>query len=315
MSTDQTERVGVEAVRLIFAQLGWFVREPARPDHGVDLFVEGSDGGRPSGRLLAVQVKSGRSYLGGGDADISLRTDQKHVNYWIGHSLPVVVVLYDPDAECAYWQAVTQKTAESTGKGWKVTVPRSQILDKESLSALAGLAAPRPPQESPEAEALSHLRSDMTWMEVLDAGGSVHLEAREWINKTSGRGELLLVAEPADDGERVKRHFVVFLGLCPYAEALPDLFPWADLHVDQATLDENEEGLWMEETGIWGSEDRQYIGNTETFAEWRAARFPDDGLRPYAEQMGEVELWRLSLELNDLGRGVLALERHLSSQV
>jgi uncharacterized protein DUF4365 len=59
VSTDQTERVGVEAVRAIFARLGWFVREPVRPDYGIDLFVETSEDRGPTGRLLAVQVKSG----------------------------------------------------------------------------------------------------------------------------------------------------------------------------------------------------------------------------------------------------------------
>jgi hypothetical protein len=65
----------------------------------------------------------------------------------------------------------------------------------------------------------------------------------------------------------------------------------------------------MEETGIWDDEDKGYIGNTEGFDKWRASRFPDGGLRPYGEAMSEVALWRLRIELNDLGRGVLALER------
>ena len=93
---------------------------------------------------------------------------------------------------------------------------------------------------------------------------------------------------------------------------LPELFPWADLHPDEQALDEHDEELWMDETGIWDSEDKQYIGNIETLDEWRASRFPDGRLRPYSNVADEVDLWRLSLELNDLGRGVLALERYLS---
>lgn len=313
MTTDQTERVGVEAVRAIVARLGWFVREPVRPDYGIDLFVETADGGRPTGRLLAVQVKSGASYFGAGGGDINLRANQKHIDYWRGHSLPVVIVLYQPEADRAYWQSVTDDTAESTGMGCKITVPRSQVLEEASLPALAELAESGQPQESPETEALSRLRSDLTWMEVLDAGWSVHLEAREWINKTSGRGDLALIAERPGSGVRVERQFMVFLGLRPYAEALPELLPWADLHLDEAILDELDDDLWMEETGMWDSEDKRYIGNTESLAEWRAHRFPDNGLRPHANSAGEVDHWRLSLALNDLGRGILALERYLSS--
>ena len=83
VSTDQTERVGVEAVRFAFAELGWFPKEAERPDYGVDLFVETSDqDGRPSGRLLGVQVKSGSSYLAA-NGDGALYANEAHVDYWL----------------------------------------------------------------------------------------------------------------------------------------------------------------------------------------------------------------------------------------
>lgn len=64
MSSDLTERVGVERVRAAFVgELGWYPREPERPDYGIDLYIECADDGRPNGRLLAVQVKTGGSYL------------------------------------------------------------------------------------------------------------------------------------------------------------------------------------------------------------------------------------------------------------
>jgi hypothetical protein len=323
MSTNQTERVGVEAVRHAFAQLGWFIREPVRPDYGVDVFVETSKDDRPTGRLLAVQVKSGASYVGEGEGDITFRADQSHVDYWRGHSLPVIVVLHDPRTSVTYWQAVTADTAESTGKGWKLTVPRSQTLDRDALVPLAELAnLPNPPElpaepatpPSPEIERLEALRADLTWMQVLDDGGSVLLEAREWVNKTSGRGDVILTAEPAGGGAPIERQFVVFLGFRPYAEALPELFPWADFHADDEDLEAHDDNEWMDETGIWDSDDKRYVGNTETFEEWRAARYPGHEIRPHDEEAGEVAHWRLSLHLNDVGRGVLALERYLASR-
>ncbi len=70
-------------------------------------------------------------------------------------------------------------------------------------------------------------------MQVLEQGGSVVLEADEWINKTSGRGDLRLIAHPAGDGDAIEGQFTVFFGLRPYAEALPEFFPWADLHLDE----------------------------------------------------------------------------------
>jgi hypothetical protein len=106
---------------------------------------------------------------------------------------------------------------------------------------------------------------------------------------------------------------MVFLGAAPYEEALPRLFPWADLEADEEALEEHDYDEWMDETGIWDSEDKRYIGNVETFEDWRKGRYPDDGIRPHGEEAGEVAHWRLSLTLNDVGRGVLALERLLSA--
>jgi hypothetical protein len=141
VSTDQTERVGVEAVRYLFAELGWFPKEAVRPDYGVDLFVETSnEHGRPSGRLLGVQVKSGSSYVsaaGGG----TLYVGQRHVDYWTGFAILVIVVVYDPGARVAYWQVISPQTLETTPGGWKIDVPPEQTLDVGARGRLASLAA------------------------------------------------------------------------------------------------------------------------------------------------------------------------------
>src|SRR6185437_13754169 len=98
---------GVNEARAAFARLGWFPKDAERPDHGVDLFVEtANEDGRPSGRLLGVQAKSGTSYLlASGDGVV--RPEQRHIEYWGGYSLPVIVVVYDPEARLVYWQHVT----------------------------------------------------------------------------------------------------------------------------------------------------------------------------------------------------------------
>jgi hypothetical protein len=309
---DQTERVGVDAVRLAFSRLGWFPREAERPDYGVDLFVEtATDDRRPSGRLLGVQVKSGSSYIGG-SGDGVVRPDQAHIGYWQGYSLPVIIAVYDPDTEVVCWQVVSEETIDSTGQGWKIVVPADQVLDEGAQAQLALLVSAQPQPDKAET-ALSRLRADLTWMQVLDEGGSVGLEADEWVNKTSGRGDLRLIARPAGDGDAIEGQFTVFLGLREYAEALPELFPWADLHLDEDAAEEADHDQWMAETGIWDSEEKAIIGNSEDFAEWRASRFPTSELRPYSDWAGEVAHWRLILTLNDLGRAVLALERHLTT--
>ena len=215
----------MHAVSYMLAEFGWFPKEAARPDYGVDLFVEtATDDGRPSGRLLAVQIKSGASYLAAGGG--TLYVDQAHADYWGGFSIPVVVVLYDPADRVAYWQVVAADTTEETRRGWKITVPPGQTLDAGAVDHLAALAGAKPEPEKAERE-LSRLRADLSWMQVLDDGGSVVLEANEWINKTSGRADLRLIAHPADGGAAVEGRFVAFLDMQPTADALPGVFPWA----------------------------------------------------------------------------------------
>ena len=311
MATDHTERVGIDAARLAFSELGWFPKEAERPDYGVDLFVETAGAnGRPSGRLFGVQVKSGSSYIAA-SGDGVIYPDQAHIDYWKGYSIPVIVTVYDPKARVAYWQIVSDETIERTCTAWKVVAPRDHKLDGEARAPLAAIAEAQPGPEGAES-ALTRLRADLTWMQVLEQGGSVELQADECINKTSGRGELTLISHPADGSGPIEGRARVFLGLADYSHALPRLFPWADLQVDEEALDANDEEEWMDETGIWDSEDKCYIGNTETFAEWRASRYPTDDLRPSGESAGEVAHWRLSLGLNELGRAVLALERYLA---
>lgn len=213
--------------------------------------------------------------------------EQRHVDYWKGYSLPVIMVVHDPAVRATYWEVISDATIEKTDARWKVIAPRDQRLDAGAYVRLLAIAAEGP--EPDEAiSTINRLRADLSWMEILDQGGSVVLEADEWINKTSGRGDLRLIAELADGGDRLKRQFLVFLGLAPYDEALPRLFPWANLDMDEHALNFLADPDWLGGTSNRGR------------------------LRPYAESGGEIERWRLNLELNDLGRGVLALERFMS---
>jgi hypothetical protein len=194
-------------------------------------------------------------------------------------------------------------------QGWKVIVPGVQTLDA-GRGQLAALAAEGRQPEKAET-ALSRLRVDLTWMQVLADGGTVVVEADEWITKSSGRGDVRLIAKPADGGDVITGQFTILAETHPYAR-VPLLFPWATLHLDEEALNGHDEDDWMQETGIWDSEDKRHVGNVESFEEWRASRYPDEELRPYGESMDEVAHWRLWLELNDLGRAVITLEQYLA---
>ena len=120
-----------------FEAIGFAFREQHESDYGIDAHVELIEGERATCRLLGVQVKSGPSYLTESIGDnFVFRTDAKHVNYWTNHALPVLVCLADIDNKVVYWQLISKDTAVSTGKLYKVIVPRNQVIDQHSLPIL-----------------------------------------------------------------------------------------------------------------------------------------------------------------------------------
>jgi hypothetical protein len=132
---ENTERIGVYAVGLeIETKLGWIFREQPISDYGIDAHIEIVDERRePTGGLIGLQIKSGKSYFDEPTADgYIFRGETKHLDYWMGHSLPILVVLHNPTTEATHWQVVNLENVERTEKGWKLTVPTSQVFDELS---------------------------------------------------------------------------------------------------------------------------------------------------------------------------------------
>lgn len=57
------------------------------------------------------------------------RGDKDHLDYWIEHSLPVLIILHDTESYQSYWQAIKIENVISTGKGWKIIVPQKQRIN------------------------------------------------------------------------------------------------------------------------------------------------------------------------------------------
>ena len=63
-TSERTERAGVLAVgEIINNRLGWIFREQPVSDFGIDAHVEVVEGDQVTGRLFALQIKSGPSYF------------------------------------------------------------------------------------------------------------------------------------------------------------------------------------------------------------------------------------------------------------
>lgn len=307
--SDHLGEIGVAAVNLVVRkEMGWIFRQQPISDRGIDAEIEiQAPGGDATGRLIALQIKTGPSFLSEKTTSgFVFRGNNRHLSYWRRHSLPVVVVLHDPEANISYWQSVEDKNIEKTGKGWKLEVPSSQVLNKSAMKALYELAA-GPIYE----RRLRRLVLDRPWMLLLEGGEQLFLEAEEWINKSSGRGSLALKARNDEGEERLVQDwpFVMFPGW-PYEFVFRQLFPWAELAVDEEFYESYDENAFDDDCGIWDGEDKCYMGHTEDFSEWRA-RLPE--LRPYEIASGEIALYRLELVLNEVGKAFLMLDRFLET--
>jgi hypothetical protein len=140
INTDGTGRLGVHGVAtLIHKELGWIFREQHESDHGIDALVETVVAGRPTGRLIALQIKSGRSQFKEANQEgngWALRGKKRNLAYWLKHQLPVVVVLFDPLIDKAYWVHVTSETAIFTPEGYRLIVPATHPLDSSAKKQL-----------------------------------------------------------------------------------------------------------------------------------------------------------------------------------
>ncbi|MFD4637389.1 DUF4365 domain-containing protein [Lentzea sp. NPDC058436] len=137
-NTDRAADRGVRAVAdLVEDELDWIFREQPVKDYGIDAHAEiVADDDLVTGRLIALQIKSGPSWFNEEVPDgWVFRPDADHISYWLGHSIPVVVVLVKAD-RTAYWEVVSTSTVTETKKAYKLTVPREQQLDRSALAQL-----------------------------------------------------------------------------------------------------------------------------------------------------------------------------------
>ena len=79
-----TGRIGVNAVERIFLQeFHWYFREQTTSDFGIDALVEvADDDEKPSGKLIALQIKSGSSYFKKRGKDYVFYGKKQHLEYW-----------------------------------------------------------------------------------------------------------------------------------------------------------------------------------------------------------------------------------------
>lgn len=135
--TNQQERLGVNAIAEAVARMGLIWRETASADVGIDGQIEYvAPDGAATGRMVAIQIKSGPSFLKEKDGSWVFYPDEKHRFYWERFPLPVLIVLHDPDRGISYWQDVRRHFRTPGAEQAGILVPKRNILQNANPNEL-----------------------------------------------------------------------------------------------------------------------------------------------------------------------------------
>lgn len=105
--TKTTENQGLLYIEQLVNEHGSIFRKiPLEEDVGIDGVIEFVKDGEVTGRLLAIQVKSGDSYVAHGKDKFVVPVDVAHLHYWQDYDLSVVLVCYSPGQKIAAWRDV-----------------------------------------------------------------------------------------------------------------------------------------------------------------------------------------------------------------
>ena len=132
--TSTNERVGVMRVATILTEMGLIFRETSNSDTGIDGYIEEVNTNQEAtGRLLAVQIKSGASYLHEQDEYFVFYADESHIKYWKLYPIPVILCVHNPETGKTYYQTIQSHGHEVSTK---IMIPKSQILSYENREGI-----------------------------------------------------------------------------------------------------------------------------------------------------------------------------------
>lgn len=142
----RTGEIGVNLLaRIVHDDLGWiFKRNHQEHDFGIDGVIEiVSEDNGVTGRAIAIQIKTGDSYLKRHDKyGFLFKGEQKHFNYLCNYPLPVLLLIVETASSKVHWGLFDPDKTDPTPTGWKIHIPRNQILSSSSRQALVEIAGP-----------------------------------------------------------------------------------------------------------------------------------------------------------------------------
>jgi hypothetical protein len=237
MTSENISRKGVNAVEAIFLGMGWIFREQPISDYGIDAQVEIVDDGKPTGQLIALQIKSGAAYFRTRGAGYVFYGDPRHLDYWDSHSLPVLLILHDPETQTTLWTKIERHLVTVGQNGnWSVEIPAYMTLSSDS----AHYVAQSIPRSDPESTRRRRMSLDIQTIQEINDHDEVYLTADEWVNKSLNfRGAEIFFEDP-EFGQSTYKFDFYYPGR-GITSLMDFLFPWLDYEYDRPPDDPNPE--------------------------------------------------------------------------
>lgn len=292
-----TERIGVNAVESVtLNDLGWIFREQMIVDMGIDAHLELVEDGVPTGKLVAVQIKTGLGNFHVSESHLTYYIEKAHRDYWLNHALPVILVAHLPGTDETLWAPINDSNVEETPSKWKVSIARGSVYGSTSKLKLAELF-----EGSESQQKFRRLVIDEPLMRHIAAGGKVSVELEHWVNKSLGRTPVtVFVSEDSEEPHIEQDYFITYRGYDTQGLA-ESIFPWASISVDEEFYDLNAE----DDDDDW----HRYGWHEEGYFQPPI----DRGVYPYKNVAGEVDCYRLQFSLNEISKAYLVLADYLSS--
>lgn len=142
MRYDNTSRLGVvKTDSIVTEKLGWIFREQPIADVGLDAIIEQVENGNPTGKFIAVQIKTGKGNFYINEKTLTHYVSNIHYNYWLDLCIPIIMVAHLPDENETYWEEISPQNFKKSKKRWKIEIPRSQKFNENSKNRLTKILA------------------------------------------------------------------------------------------------------------------------------------------------------------------------------
>lgn len=283
MKYSPTERIGVSHVEhFITKEFGWIFREQPISDMGIDAHIEIVNENLASGQLLALQIKSGNSYFKKHGDDFVYYISDEHYSYWLNHSLPVFLIIHNPENNLTLWQVVNERSVQHLEHSWKLIIPKNNLLD---ISAKDHFIAESPSgvYENKKIELQLHF----PLLKAIDEGRKVSLITSERVHKSLNIGHIQIVIENEHGDEEFFNW--PFYSTSSIENMIAKFFPWYEITIDKDFYAQN-----FNEPSV------RYIYRI----------LPED-IYPWIIHYGEFAEYRLQLSLSELGKSYLIVENYL----